>query len=116
MLAATCSISFKFKCHKQLYTHTNIEIYIIYCSWYSDWLQPARQRGRSLSPSKGKTVLYSTASIPALGSTQPPIQRVPGALYPRVKRQRREAEHLPQTSAEGQKYIGSIHPLPHTSS
>jgi hypothetical protein len=36
----------------------------------------------------------------ALGSTQSPIQLVPGALSQRVKRQGREADHSPPTSAE----------------
>jgi hypothetical protein len=34
------------------------------------------------------------------GSTQPPIQWVPGALSQGVKWQRREVDHSPQTSAE----------------
>jgi hypothetical protein len=39
--------------------------------------------------------LFSRASRTALGSTQPPIQWVPGALSPRVLRPRREADtHL----------------------
>jgi hypothetical protein len=43
------------------------------------------------------------SSRPALGSTQPPIQRVQGVLSPGVKRQRREAVHSPSTSAEVKK-------------
>jgi hypothetical protein len=43
------------------------------------------------------------ASRRALGSTQPPIQWVPGALFPGVKRQRREASHSPLPSAEVKK-------------
>jgi hypothetical protein len=39
-----------------------------------------------------------TSSRPALGSTQPPIQWVPG-----VKRQEREADHSPPASAEVKK-------------
>jgi hypothetical protein len=35
----------------------------------------------------------------ALGHTQPPIQWVPGALSPGVKRPGREADHSPPTSA-----------------
>jgi hypothetical protein len=35
---------------------------------------------------------FSTLSRPALGSTQPPIQRVPGALSPGVKRPVLEAD------------------------
>jgi hypothetical protein len=37
--------------------------------------------------------LFDTASKPALGSTQPPIQWVPGALSLGVERPLREADH-----------------------
>jgi hypothetical protein len=40
------------------------------------------------------------SSRSALGPTQTPIQRVPGALSPRVKRQGRKADHSPPASAE----------------
>jgi hypothetical protein len=40
------------------------------------------------------------SSRPAIGSTQPPIQWVPGVLFLRVKRLRREADHSPPASAE----------------
>jgi hypothetical protein len=52
------------------------------------WLDD--KRGRSLSPGRVKNVLFSTSSRPILGPTQPPIQWVPGALSPEVKRQGRE--------------------------
>jgi hypothetical protein len=42
--------------------------------------------------------IFSTLSRPALGSTQPPIQWVPG-----VKRPGREADHSPPTGAEVKK-------------
>jgi hypothetical protein len=45
----------------------------------------------------------------------PPIQWVPGALSPGVKRQGREADHSPLPSAEVKKG-GAIPPLPHMSS
>jgi hypothetical protein len=32
-----------------------------------------------------KNFVFSTSSRPALGSTQPPIEWVPGALFPEVK-------------------------------
>jgi hypothetical protein len=44
--------------------------------------------------------LFITASRTALGSTQPPIQRVPGALSLGVERPGREADHSPPSSAE----------------
>jgi hypothetical protein len=47
-----------------------------------------------------KNFIFSTSSRPVLGSTQPPIQWVPGALSPGVKRSGREADHSPPTSAE----------------
>jgi hypothetical protein len=62
------------------------------------------------SPGRVKNFHFSMSSRPALGSTQPPVQWVPG-----VKRPGREADHSPPTSAEVKK-IGSIHPFPHTPS
>jgi hypothetical protein len=44
-------------------------------------------------------ILFTTASKPALGSTQPPIQWVPGALSLAVQRPGREADHS-HSSAE----------------
>jgi hypothetical protein len=41
------------------------------------------------------TRISSMSSRPALGSTQPPIQWVPGALSPGVNRTGREADHSP---------------------
>jgi hypothetical protein len=45
----------------------------------------------------------SLQSRPALESTQPPIQWIPGALCSGVKRQGRETEHSPATSVEVKK-------------
>jgi hypothetical protein len=59
-----------------------------------------RQRS---SPGRVKNFLFSMSSRRALGPTHPPIQWVPGALSPGVKRQRREANHSPPTSAEVKK-------------
>jgi hypothetical protein len=42
----------------------------------------------------------TTASRPALGPTQTPIQRAPGAISLGVKRPGRDAEHLPPSSAK----------------
>jgi hypothetical protein len=44
--------------------------------------------------------LFTTASRPTLGSTQPSIQSVPGAVSLAVKRPGREADHSPPSSAE----------------
>jgi hypothetical protein len=44
--------------------------------------------------------LFTTVFRTALGPTQPPIQWVPGAFSLGVKRQRREADHSPPSSAE----------------
>jgi hypothetical protein len=44
--------------------------------------------------------LFTTASRLALGSAQPPIQWVPGALSLGVKLPEREADHSPPSSAE----------------
>jgi hypothetical protein len=41
----------------------------------------------------GKNFFFSMSFRPALGPTQPPNQRVPGALSPGVKRPGREADH-----------------------
>jgi hypothetical protein len=51
----------------------------------------------------GSRIFFSKSSRLALGSTQPPIQWVPGALSPGVKRPGREADHSPPTSAEVKK-------------
>jgi len=44
--------------------------------------------------------LFATASRPALGPIQPPIQWVPAVLSPGVKRLRHDANHSPPSSAE----------------
>jgi hypothetical protein len=56
--------------------------------------------GSEFESRKVKNIPFSTSSRLALGSTQPPIQWVPGALSPGVKRQGREADHSPPTIAE----------------
>jgi hypothetical protein len=62
-------------------------------SRYSDWVRAWRLRGRSSSPGWVNNFLFSKSSRPALGSTEPPIQWVLGALSPGVKRPGREADH-----------------------
>jgi hypothetical protein len=59
--------------------------------------------------------IFSTSSRPVLGPTQPPIQWVPGALSPGVKRQGHEADHSPPTSAEVKK-MWLYTAIPHTPS
>jgi hypothetical protein len=44
--------------------------------------------------------LFTTASRPALGLTQPPIHWVPGAVSLGVKRPGRESNHSPPSSTE----------------
>jgi hypothetical protein len=55
--------------------------------------------------------LFTTASRPALGPTQPPIQWVPGDLALGVKRPGREADHSLPSSAEVEN-AWAIPPLP----
>jgi hypothetical protein len=59
-----------------------------------------------------KNFLFSMLSRQVLGPTQTPIQWVPGALSPGVKRQGRETDHSPPTTVEVKKmwiYISSAH-------
>jgi hypothetical protein len=63
-----------------------------------------------------KNCFFSMSSVPALGSTLPPIQWIPGVLPTGVKRPGREADHSLPASAEVKKMWISIHPLPHTPS
>jgi hypothetical protein len=57
---------------------------------------------------------YSSASIPALGPTMPPIQWIPEAFPLMAKRQEREAGLCPLSRAEI-KNGGAIRLLPNTS-
>jgi hypothetical protein len=59
--------------------------------------------------------LYSTMFEVTLEPTKPPIQWTPGALFPGIRRQQREADHSPSSSAEV-KSVGATPPLSHTSS
>jgi hypothetical protein len=49
---------------------------------------------------RSRNFLFTTASRPALGPTQPPIQWILGDFPPSVKRPDREADHSPPSSAE----------------
>jgi hypothetical protein len=50
-------------------------------------------------------LLFTTASRPALGPTQRPIQWVPGALSLGVKQPGREADYSPPSSAEVKEWV-----------
>jgi hypothetical protein len=82
---------------------------------YSDWLRAGRPTGRSSTPGRVRNFLFSMSSKRVLGSTQPPMRWVPGALSPGVKRPERELTTHLQLVMRSRKY-GSIHPLPHTPS
>jgi hypothetical protein len=60
-------------------------------------------------PGQCTIFLFSIASRPVLGPTQPPIRCVPGGKW-----QEREADHSPPSSAEVSKGR-AIPPQPHTS-
>jgi hypothetical protein len=72
--------------------------------------KPLGVEGVGSFPGRGKIFLFSTASRPALGPTQPP-----GALSLRIKRQGREADHhlhlVPRS-----RMVELIRSLPHMSS
>jgi hypothetical protein len=55
------------------------------------------------SPGRVNNFHFSISSRPALGFTQPPMQRVAGSLPPGVKRPGREANDSTPTSAEVKK-------------
>jgi hypothetical protein len=64
------------------------------------------------SPCRVKNFHFFKSSRRVLGSTQPPIQWVPWALFPGVKRPGREADHSPPASAEVKKmWIYTATPL-----
>jgi hypothetical protein len=51
----------------------------------------------------GSRISFSMSSRPTLGPTQSPTLWVPGTISPGVKRQGREADYSPPTSAEVKK-------------
>jgi hypothetical protein len=58
--------------------------------------------------------LFATTFRPALGSTQSPIQGVPGIIYLVVRRSAHEADHSPPTGAEvmkGWSYTSTKRPM-----
>jgi hypothetical protein len=82
-------------------------------SWYSARLQDGRPSFNSWQ--EQDIFLFSTASRPAMGPTQPPIRRVSEALSLEVKRLVQETDHSLPYSVEV-KNGEDIHPLPYTSS
>jgi hypothetical protein len=66
-------------------------------------------------PARGEIFLFSIEFRPVVRPAKPPIQFVPGALSPWVKRQGREADHSPPSSTKI-KNGGVIHSVPNTSS
>jgi hypothetical protein len=84
---------------KYVFKHLTILSYVEsgYLSRYSDRLRAGRP---GFDSRHCKIFLFSTASRQGLGSYQPPLQWVPGALYPGVKRPGREADHSPPSIAK----------------
>jgi hypothetical protein len=73
------------------------------------------QGGGISRPGRVKYFHFSISSRPTLGSTQLPIKMGTGGSFPGVKRQGREADHSPPTSAEVKKMC-IYTSIPHTSS
>jgi hypothetical protein len=66
--------------------------------------------GRGSIPFRGKAILFSTSSRPALWPNQPRIESVPGALSALVKRPGHESYQSPPCGVE-MKNGGVIPPL-----
>jgi hypothetical protein len=62
-------------------------------------LRAGRSRIWASIPAEATDFPFSITSRPAMGLTQPPIQWVQGTISPGVKRQWREADHSPLSSA-----------------
>jgi hypothetical protein len=71
--------------------------------------------GQGSIPGRAGIFVSFTASRPALGLTQPPIQCVLGVLSPEVKRPGNEVDHSPPFNAQI-KYGGAIPQIPDTPS
>jgi hypothetical protein len=80
----------------------------------SDWLRAGRLRDRRSNTGRVTNFLFSTSSRSTLGLTQTPIQCVPGALSPGVKRPVCEDDHSPQTSAKVKKMWICTSTFPYT--
>jgi hypothetical protein len=79
-------------------------------SRHSDGLRAGQPRFDSRQ--EQESFLYFTASRPALGPIQSPIQWVPAAIFSGLKRTRREVDHSSPSSAEVNNG-GAIPPLPY---
>jgi hypothetical protein len=90
--------------------HDSASNFILVLSRYSDGIRTGRPGFDSRQGMR--YFLFSTASIPVLRPTQPPIQWIAGAPSPKVKRLGHEADHSPPSTSED-KYGGDI---PHTTS
>jgi hypothetical protein len=82
-------------------------------SQYSDWLRAGRPEFHIWHVQED--CLYSTASIPALGPTQPPSSGHRDLFFLRIKLPGVEADHSPPSSAEVN-YGVATPPLPCASS
>jgi hypothetical protein len=82
----------------------------------SGCLRAGRPRDQSSGPGRVKNFNFSISSRSALGSTQPPIKRLPADYFPPgVKRQGREADHSPPSSDEVKKTRAYISTPPYVS-
>jgi hypothetical protein len=68
------------------------------------WQQAGREGDRGSIPGRGERIfLIASVSRPALGSTQPPVQWVPGGPFPAAKAwPGRDADHSPSFTAEAE--------------
>jgi hypothetical protein len=99
----------KYKCGG----NNNMKLYRFSSSYGGDWSRDnvvgiatsygLDDRGWSSSPGRVKNFLFSITSTPILGRTHSPIQWVPGALSPEVKRVGSEADHSLPSGAEVKK-------------
>jgi hypothetical protein len=74
-----------------------------WCSRYSDCLRAGQPRGRSSSPGTVKNLLFSPSFQPSVGSTQIPVQCVPGVLSPGLNWQVPESDNSHPSSAKVKK-------------
>jgi hypothetical protein len=63
-------------------------------------LRDDHTRNSVSNTSRARKFFFSKMSIPTLGTTNPPIQYVPGGVFQNTKRHRRETGHLPLSAAE----------------